>query len=354
MGKHADERRVDLVPGDTKTAVRSTQPPSQVQHKPVLNSLVGGAMAGAVAKTSIAPLDRTKIMFQVSSNRFSAKEAYRLIYATYKAEGLLSLWRGNSATMARVVPYAAIQFCAHEQYKRLLSRYYYPTGRPLPPLPRFLAGAFAGVTAVMLTYPLDMMRACMAVTHKEMYSSVVHMFVRIRREEGVATLFRGFSPTILGIIPYAGLSFFTYETCKNLHRDYSGRREPSPMERLLFGGCAGLLSQTASYPLDVVRRRMQTSVVTGGARMALVHGGSGHGHPAATAHPMLLMGEPRRAGGAYTSVLSTARLIVREEGFRRGLYKGLSMNWVKGPICTGISFTTFDFIQDVFRWLGLT
>jgi len=39
--------------------------------------------------------------------------------------------------------------------------------RYLPPLERFLAGSFAGVSATSATYPLDLVRARMAVTHKD-------------------------------------------------------------------------------------------------------------------------------------------------------------------------------------------
>ncbi|XP_063084100.1 mitochondrial coenzyme A transporter SLC25A42 isoform X4 [Cavia porcellus] len=193
-------------------------PSAKANHRQVLSSLLSGALAGALAKTAVAPLDRTKIIFQVSSKRFSAKEAFRVLYFTYLNEGFLSLWRGNSATMVRVVPYAAIQFSAHEEYKRVLGRYYGFRGEALPPWPRLLAGALAGTTAASLTYPLDLVRARMAVTPKEMYSNIFHVFARISREEGLKTLYHGFTPTVLGVIPYAGLSFFTYETLKSLHR----------------------------------------------------------------------------------------------------------------------------------------
>ncbi|XP_061833803.1 mitochondrial coenzyme A transporter SLC25A42-like [Nerophis lumbriciformis] len=274
-----------------------------------LDSLLCGAFAGAIAKTVIAPLDRTKIIFQVSSNRFSAKEAFRFIYCSYVKDGLLSLWRGNSATMVRVMPYAAIQFCSHEQYKKALGGHYGFQGKALPPFPRFLAGSLAGTTAAMLTYPLDMVRARMAVTAKEMYCNIMHVFMRISQEEGIKTLYRGFTPTILGVIPYAGITFFTYETLKKLHTEKTKRSQPYTVERLAFGACAGLIGQSASYPLDVVRRRMQTAGVT---------------------------------GSNCSTILGTMREIVRQEGFVLGLYKGLSMNWLKGPIAVAISFTTFD------------
>ncbi|KAK7486414.1 hypothetical protein BaRGS_00022338 [Batillaria attramentaria] len=237
-------------------------------HNKILTSLVAGAIAGAVAKTVIAPLDRTKINFQT-----------------------------------------------HEQFKHLLNPS--KTKKHLPPGRRFLAGSLAGVTSVACTYPLDLVRARMAVTARDRYSNIMEVFLKMYREEGLRTLYRGFTPTILGSIPYSGTSFFTYETLKKLHAETFKGREPNPIERLMFGACAGLLGQSASYPLDIVRRRMQTAGVTGHAL-------------------------------DYISILGTARKIVAEEGIIQGLYKGLSMNWIKGPIAVGVSFMTFDITK---HWL---
>ncbi|XP_077573111.1 mitochondrial coenzyme A transporter SLC25A42-like [Stigmatopora nigra] len=321
---HDHSNRLPVAQATVLTLPATGQAKDLMTRWTALESLLCGAFAGAVAKTAIAPLDRTKIIFQVSSNRFSAKEAFRLIYCSYVKDGLLSLWRGNSATMVRVMPYAAIQFCAHEQYKKALGGHYGFQGKALPPFPRFLAGSLAGTTATMLTYPLDMVRARMAVTAKEMYCNIMHVFVRISQEEGFKTLYRGFTPTILGVIPYAGITFFTYETLKNLHTERTKRAQPYTVERLAFGACAGLIGQSASYPLDVVRRRMQTAGVT---------------------------------GSASNTILGTLREIVSHEGVLRGLYKGLSMNWLKGPVAVGISFTTFDLMHSLllkFHQMGLS
>ncbi|XP_065345962.1 mitochondrial coenzyme A transporter SLC25A42 [Cloeon dipterum] len=291
------------------------------QHKPlgtasqVLTSLAAGAMAGALAKTTIAPLDRTKINFQINQAPYSARQALNFLAKSYQREGLISLWRGNSATMARIIPYAAIQFSAHEQWKQVLG-VDQDKVRKTSSWRRFLSGSLAGVTSQSLTYPLDMARARMAVTQKEQYSSISHMFVRIWREEGPRTLYRGYCATILGVIPYAGTSFYTYETLKALHMEYWGTSGTNPFEKLLFGAVAGLIGQTSSYPLDIVRRRMQTSPI---------------------------------ANSQYQTIRGTLIKVYMEEGLKNGLFKGLSMNWIKGPVAVGISFSTFDTMQYYLR-----
>ncbi|PIK43869.1 putative mitochondrial coenzyme A transporter SLC25A42 isoform X2, partial [Apostichopus japonicus] len=88
--------------------------------RPIITNLLSGALAGAVAKTTIAPLDRTKILFQTSDMKFSVRQVVSVLNNVYQKEGILALWRGNSATMVRIIPYAALQYSTHEQYKKLL------------------------------------------------------------------------------------------------------------------------------------------------------------------------------------------------------------------------------------------
>ncbi|XP_030746778.1 mitochondrial coenzyme A transporter SLC25A42 [Sitophilus oryzae] len=276
----------------------------------VVTSLAAGAIAGALAKTTIAPLDRTKINFQISHKAYSTRKAFKFLAETFKKQGPLALWRGNSATMARIVPYCAIQFTAHEQWKRILKVEQNQGSERL-----FLAGSLAGVTSQALTYPLDLARARMAVTNKLEYSTLRHVFSKIYSLEGVRAFFKGFIPTIVGVIPYAGVSFFTYDTLK---RKYGEHMDTTyiihPVASLFFGAIAGVLGQTSSYPFDIIRRRMQTDTT-----------------------------------GKYPNMYHTLLYVYKTEGIRKGFYKGLSMNWIKGPIAVGISYSTYDNIRDMLR-----
>ncbi|KAK6729846.1 hypothetical protein RB195_006728 [Necator americanus] len=291
---------------NTSTTTDETLRRRQRGRPSVVSSLFCGAVAGCVAKTTIAPLDRTKIYFQVSTTRgYSFKSAFKFVIRTYREHGFFALFRGNSATMVRVTPYAAIQFAAFEQYRHWLN---VDVDGKRTPGKRCIVGSMAGATATCVTYPLDTAKARLSISTKEEYATLMSVFVKTARQDGIFALYRGLWPTVLGVTPYAGASFFTYETLKLTYEERTGQYPSGPW-RMLFGAFAGLIGQSSSYPLDIVRRRMQTGRI----------------------HP-------------DNGVLRSLVAIYKTEGLKRGLYKGLSMNWVKGPIAVGVSFTTYEYI----------
>lgn len=274
-----------------------------------IESLVAGGVAGALAKTVIAPADRIKIIFQTDpAKTFNWSSAWRLASGIVEERGFRSLWRGHAATLARVVPYSATSFATFEPYKGYVRS-------ALPPdysgdvLVRFLAGAAAGSTATTLTYPLDMMRARMAARgNEEAYQSYSKAMREVVRTEGPRSLFAGLRPTLVGIVPYSGISFCLFETLKAELKVRQGLESDSDLgvfSRLGAGAVAGLTAQSVTYPLDVVRRRMQV-------------------------YP-----------GQYRGITHALYRIGKDEGWR-GLFKGLSMNWVKGPLAIGLSFAVND------------
>jgi solute carrier family 25 protein 16 len=98
---------------------------------------------------------------------------------------------------------------------------------------------------------------------------------------GVANFYRGFTATLAGMIPYAGASFLVHDGASDWLRgpDWAkyttipgsagGQANPDKPPQLRYwaelsaGGIAGVVSQTVSYPLEVIRRRMQVGGVVG-------------------------------------------------------------------------------------------
>ena len=79
---------------------------------------------------------------------------------------------------------------------------------------------------------------------------------------------RGINPTLLGILPYAGLKFYIYQSMKQYYWQLKGHPRAAGQHQkqnqrlpiwlmLSFGGVSGVVAQTITYPLDVVRRHMQ-------------------------------------------------------------------------------------------------
>ena len=77
--------------------------------------------------------------------------------------------------------------------------------------------------------------------------------------------YRGFTVSLVGIVPYAGTAFLTWDYLRATLVPVSpdGRRpRATPVADLGIGALAGALAQTVSYPFEVVRRRMQVGGLT--------------------------------------------------------------------------------------------
>nr|XP_029496183.1 graves disease carrier protein isoform X2 [Oncorhynchus nerka] len=260
----------------TEAAVSTPGRPAIPNHSQgdyhFVRSFVAGGIAGCCAKSTIAPLDRVKILLQAHSPHYKDLGVVATLRAVPKKEGYLGLYKGNGAMMVRIFPYGAIQFMAFDKYKKILSKQLGISGH----IHRLMAGSMAGMTAVICTYPLDVIRARLAYQVKghHRYTGIGNAFQTIYlKEGGIPGFYKGLIPTLIGMAPYAGFSFFTFGTLKSLglvhFPELLGRPSSDNPEvmvlkthvNLLCGGVAGAIAQTISYPLDVARRRMQLGVV---------------------------------------------------------------------------------------------
>jgi solute carrier family 25 protein 16 len=181
-----------------------------------------------------------------------------------RREGILGLFQGHSVTIMRIFPYASIRFVAYEQYRSILMPEKTSYTRQL------IAGSLSGITSVLFTYPLDIIRVRMAYEVREKgRPGVLEVCRNIYHEPAskklnILNFYRGFFPTIIGMTPYAGVSFWTYHILMDFCRYHpiatpytraNTQQQQKPKLKtwaeLACGGLAGLVAQTSSYPLEV-------------------------------------------------------------------------------------------------------
>ncbi|KAJ9087299.1 coenzyme A transporter, variant 2 [Entomophthora muscae] len=270
-----------------------------------------------VAKTAVAPLDRVKILFQVSNpsvqqHAGSLSGIMRAMGDINRLHGIPGLFQGHMATLLRIFPYAAIKFMAFEQFKVVIE----DSNMVERDTGRFLAGSLAGLTSVFFTYPMDMLRTRMAYEVESpvgilAMSRNIYLESPVTRIGGLSNFYRGFIPTLMGVVPYGGVSFWCYSKITNYFQTQipdiaMSDNQLKAWAELASGGLAGAVAQTVSYPLEVIRRRMQV-----GGRF-----------------------------GPRQSIYTTITEIYVKNGLR-GYFAGLSIGYIKVTPMTAISFFTY-------------
>ncbi|KAM5533312.1 hypothetical protein V8D89_012986 [Ganoderma adspersum] len=321
---------------------------------PQLSSyFIAGGIAGAASRTVVSPLERLKIIQQVqppSSDR-QYKGVWNSLVRMWREEGFKGYMRGNGINCLRIIPYSAVQFTTYEQLKKWFTGH---GAKQLDTPIRLCAGALAGITSVCTTYPLDLVRSRLSIatasiptmqasaassssaavqpalasayhtasaaarsTAQSLFTAkdltVWGMTLKVMREEGgVRALYRGLVATAMGVAPYVGINFAAYEALRGI---VTPPGKTGAHRKLACGALAGSISQTLTYPFDVLRRKMQVRGLDA-------------------------------LGYKYNGALDALQSIARTEGIR-GLYRGLWPNLLKVAPSIATSFFTYELVKEM-------
>jgi solute carrier family 25 (adenine nucleotide translocator) protein 4/5/6/31 len=190
-------------------------------------SIVGG-VAAAVSKTAAAPIERVKLLIQnqdemIKSGRLARR--YDGIGECFKRtaadEGVMALWRGNTANVIRYFPTQALNFAFRDKFKKMFGFKKERDGYAWWMAGNLASGGAAGATSMLFVYSLDYARTRLANDAKNakkggerQFNGLVDVYRKTLASDGVAGLYRGFMPSVAGIIVYRGLYFGMYDSIK--------------------------------------------------------------------------------------------------------------------------------------------
>jgi solute carrier family 25 (adenine nucleotide translocator) protein 4/5/6/31 len=188
-----------------------------------------GGVSAAVSKSAAAPIERVKLLVQnqdemIKRGRLSSpyKGIADCFSRTFKEEGVLSFWRGNTANVLRYFPTQALNFAFRDKFKRSMfhnvnkSEHYWRWFAG-----NLASGGLAGASSLLFVYSLDYARTRLANDNKSSqlgkkreYQGLLDVYKKTLRSDGIAGLYRGFNISCIGIVVYRGLYFGMYDSLK--------------------------------------------------------------------------------------------------------------------------------------------
>ncbi|NXN33130.1 TPC protein, partial [Nycticryphes semicollaris] len=283
-----------------------------------------GSASGFVTRVLVSPLDVIKIRFQLQIEQLSSRSPgakyhgiLQAVQRIFQEEGLRAFWKGHVPAQFLSVGYGAVQFMAFESLTKMVHNVTSYNARDS--FVHFVCGGLAACTATVAVQPVDTLRTRFAAQGEpKIYRNLHHAVVTMYQREGPRTFYRGLTPTIIAIFPYAGLQFSFY----NILQQFSEWLIPAEgkkggnIKNLVCGSCAGIISKTLTYPCDLFKKRLQV----GGFEQARA-----------------AFGQVRM----YRGLLDCVRQIMREEG-PGGFFKGLSPSLLKAAVSTGLIFFWYE------------
>lgn len=183
----------------------------------------------------------------------------------------------------------------------------------------FLAGAGSGLINSLISGPTELVKIQLQNQKQGKGSFSQHALKgpldclkRIYRVEGLRGCFRGMRATILRETPSYGVYFATFEA---IERTLRRGEETCPMNLIMAGGLSGVFGWISTYPIDVIKTKIQAQAVCGGETK-------------------------------YTGILDCFRSVVRAEG-PAVLWRGLGATIIRAFPTNAAIFLTYSTTMDL-------
>ncbi|CAI6331477.1 unnamed protein product [Periconia digitata] len=127
---------------------------------------------------------------------------------------------------------------------------------------QFAAGAVAGVSEILVMYPLDVVKTRIQLQHGTAkdgtsYTGVLDCFRKIIRQEGVSRLYRGITAPILMEVPKRAIKFSSNDTFSGMYQRLFNAASPTQPLAVLTGASAGAVESLVVVPFELVKIRLQ-------------------------------------------------------------------------------------------------
>lgn len=93
--------------------------------------------------------------------------------------------------------------------------------------------------------------------NERQFTGLLDCMQKIFKSDGITGLYRGFQISVIGIFVYRALYFGCYDSGKRaIWGDDAAQKNASFLARFFFAQLVVSSSETVSYPLDTVRRKL--------------------------------------------------------------------------------------------------
>ncbi|KAK9888027.1 hypothetical protein WA026_000310 [Henosepilachna vigintioctopunctata] len=220
-----------------------------------------GGSAGMAATCFVQPLDLIKNRMQMSGIAGGKKEyptSFHALKGIIKNEGILALYTGLSAGLFRQATYTTTRLGVYT-----MAFEYFSKGDQAPGfLLKAALGMFAGVCGAFVGTPAEVALIRMTLdgrlpeAERRNYKHIGDALVRITREEGLFTLWRGAVPTMGRAMVVNAAQLASYSQAKEMLMK-TGHFTQGIFLHFCASMISGLITTAASMPVDIAKTRIQ-------------------------------------------------------------------------------------------------